>query len=480
MDNTCSKEEFIREFAAQIQNKSASLFIGSGLSRAAGYIDWKGLLKEVAEDIGLNVDKEEDLISLAEYYVNAKRNRVKINTAISQFFGKEIEPTETHFLLASLPITSYWTTNYDKLLERTFSKLNLSFSFLTNDSSLSKYINGKGIVLHKLHGDVDLPQEAVITKMDYDEFAFKHEIILSKLKGEMCSNTFLFLGYSFSDTDINHILTRIRLFYKGNPARTHYCIQEKVKRIVSDKGERETDEELEYRKRKQHHHITSLLTYGIQTVLVDNYEVEIPQILKRIREIVYKKNVFISGSCEDNDSQIELYSQYAKTISTWLIANNYKIYSGYGRNIGAAVVAGVHDGCQVTKRHAIKRFNEQIFVYPFPYKSISDDKERKQIYSELRYNTINKTRIVIIINGTKKLKRNIVVADGVIEEFNIAKNNNCLIIPIAVTGGASAEIWENMKKWDTQYTNSQEFDALKFGRNFEEVYSAIRAIIERN
>ncbi len=478
MDNTCSKEEFIRDYAAQIQNKSASLFIGSGLSRAAGYIDWKGLLKEVAEDIGLNVEKEQDLISLAEYYVNARRNRVKINTAISQFFGKEIEPTETHFLLASLPITSYWTTNYDKLLERTFSKLNLSYSFLTNDSSLSKYINGKGIVLHKLHGDVDLPQEAVITKIDYDEFAFNNEIILSKLKGEMCSNTFLFLGYSFSDTDINHILTRIRLFYKGNPVRTHYCIQEKIKRNVNDKGKYETDEELEYRKRKQQHHITNLLTYGIQTVLVDNYEVEIPQLLKRIREIVYKKNVFISGSCEDNDSGIELYNQYAKTISTWLITNNYKIYSGYGRNIGAAVVAGVHDGCQVTKRHAIKQFNEQIFVYPFPYKSINDENERKQIYTELRCNTISKTRIVLIINGTKKLKRKNVVADGVIEEFNIANDNNCLIIPIAVTGGAAEKIWEIMKNSDTAYTSSQEFNTLKFGVNFEEVYRAVRTIIE--
>lgn len=118
MNITCSQEEFIRDYANQIQNNSASLFIGSGLSRAAGYTDWKGLLKEVAEDIGLNVDQEQDLISLAEYYVNAKRNRVKIDNAISQFFGEAKNPTETHYYLASLPINSYWTTNYDNKFDK--------------------------------------------------------------------------------------------------------------------------------------------------------------------------------------------------------------------------------------------------------------------------------------------------------------------------------------------------------------------------
>lgn len=480
MNVACSEDEFIRDYARQIQQKSATVFVGSGLSRAAGYIDWKGLLKEVALDIGLNVEKEQDLISLAEYYVNSKRSRAKINSAISQYFGEVKTPTETHNLLASLPISSYWTTNYDKLLEKTFEKVGLRYSFLTDDASLHKFINGNEIVIHKLHGDVDNPNEAVITKLDYDEFAFKHEILLSKLKGEMCSNTFLFLGYSFSDTDINHILTRIRLFYKNNPVRMHYCIQEKIKRVSYDNGVLESEEDFEYRKRKQEHYIISLQTYGIQTVLVDDFNIDIPRILKRIRQIVYSKNIFISGACEETDINLDLYCQYARTLSTWLVERNYKIYSGFGKNIGEAVIAGVHDGCQVTKRHTVKRFNDHAFIYPFPYKSIRDKEERKQIYTELRYNTINKTQIVIIINGTKKEGLKQVVSDGILEEFNIAQSMNCKIIPIATTGGAAAEIWAIMSKWNTEYTNTIEFRTLKEGKNFDEVYSAVRAIIGQN
>ena len=314
MDVSCTKEEFIRDFSKQIQNKSASLFIGSGLSRAAGYVDWKGMLKEVAEDIGLNVDKEHDLISLAEYYVNSKKNRSKIDMALSQFFSKKIEPTETHRILASLHITNYWTTNYDKLLEHTFEELNMTYSFLTNDQSLKKYINGNEIIIHKLHGDVDTPNEAVITKTDYDEFAYKHEILLSKLKGEMCTNTFLFLGYSFSDTDINHILTRIKLFYKGQPARNHYCIQEIVKQ-----KENEPKEEFEYRKRKQDHHILDLQNYGVHTVLVEDYNQDIPKILNEIKKRINANNVFISGACDDTNENLNEYVDLTKNLASWLI-----------------------------------------------------------------------------------------------------------------------------------------------------------------
>jgi len=224
MPYECSKEEFLRDFTREILKSSAALFIGSGLSRDAGYAGWKDILKEAAEDIGLDVEKENDLISLAEYYLNNKKGRGKIDTTISEYFSKDYNPTENHSLLASLPIKSFWTTNYDRLLEKSFDQKNLKHSVLTDDTSFKKFIDRNGIVLHKLHGDVETPHEAVITKRDYEEFACKHEILLAKLKGEMCSKSFLFLGYSLSDTDINHILAQIRLFYGGNPPKKHYCV----------------------------------------------------------------------------------------------------------------------------------------------------------------------------------------------------------------------------------------------------------------
>lgn len=472
MANSCSKEEFIREFSKEITKSSAALFVGSGLSRPAGYIDWKGILKEAAVDIGLDVDKEEDLISLAEYYVTNKKNRAKIDNAISEYFSKGFEPTENHGLLASFPITSYWTTNYDQLLERTFERHSLSYTVLTDDESLKKFIDGKDIILHKLHGDVDRPQDAVITRTDYDEFAYKHEILLAKLKGEMCSKTFLFLGYSFKDTDIKHILTRIKLFYKGNPPKSHYGVMARVK-----KTDDETDDEYEYKKRKQGHHIEDLKQYGIQTILVDGYA-EITEMLSEIRHRICAKNVFISGAFEADEANKES-TQFARNIAKWLTENGYYIHTGYGKNVGAEIVAGAFDACEKSKSK-IKKFNGSVFLYPFPYKKTMSVEEKKAVYTELRENAIRKTHITVVINGTKKPPKQstVVVSDGVLEEGRLSLMQGNVVIPIAATGGAAEQLWKEICDTHSDYSKSSDFQALSTSTTFDEIMSAVKNLIK--
>lgn len=58
---------FIDKYVKEIKDNSAAMFIGAGFSKSAGYVDWKNLLRSVAEDLGLDIDKEYDLVSLAQY-----------------------------------------------------------------------------------------------------------------------------------------------------------------------------------------------------------------------------------------------------------------------------------------------------------------------------------------------------------------------------------------------------------------------------
>lgn len=55
-----------------ICSEELGAFIGAGLSIPAGFSSWSELLKEPAEEIGLNVSKEQDLVNLAQYYSNRK------------------------------------------------------------------------------------------------------------------------------------------------------------------------------------------------------------------------------------------------------------------------------------------------------------------------------------------------------------------------------------------------------------------------
>ncbi len=116
MHFTQEQQEFILCYAQSLKNGCASVFLGSGLSRKSGYTGWAELLRKYAKKIGLNVKKEQsDLISLAQYYVNSQQDSIELKKYICKVFAKSDDKkiNVNHLLLSSLPLQSYWTTNYD-------------------------------------------------------------------------------------------------------------------------------------------------------------------------------------------------------------------------------------------------------------------------------------------------------------------------------------------------------------------------------
>jgi len=62
-------------------------------------------LRDIASEIGLDVDKETELIAVAQYHVNENGgNRRKINQVPIEEFTKDSCITENHRILANLPI----------------------------------------------------------------------------------------------------------------------------------------------------------------------------------------------------------------------------------------------------------------------------------------------------------------------------------------------------------------------------------------
>ena len=112
-------ETLIREFTRELRNKNAGIFAGAGLSMPSGYVDWKTLLRNVIQDLGLDPDLESDLVTVAQYYCNrAGGNRAQLSQTIFDHFSQTRQPTPNHEILARLPIQTYWTTNYDKPIEQ--------------------------------------------------------------------------------------------------------------------------------------------------------------------------------------------------------------------------------------------------------------------------------------------------------------------------------------------------------------------------
>lgn len=113
---------FINDYVSKLRQGTATIFFGAGMSKAAGFVDWKELLKDLAEELGLKISEENDLISLAQFHKNKNNNRNKINEKnVNEFTDNGIE-TENHRIIARLPFNTIWTTNYDDLIEDAHTK----------------------------------------------------------------------------------------------------------------------------------------------------------------------------------------------------------------------------------------------------------------------------------------------------------------------------------------------------------------------
>ena len=55
-----NKVAFLREIGKELEQDNVAIFAGSGLSAPAGFVSWVELLRPIAKDIGLDVDKEHD------------------------------------------------------------------------------------------------------------------------------------------------------------------------------------------------------------------------------------------------------------------------------------------------------------------------------------------------------------------------------------------------------------------------------------
>lgn len=463
-------ESFIIKFTKAIQEGNAGLFIGAGISQGAGFVNWKELLKPLAKEINLNIDKENDLLEVAQFYKNKMCGRGEINQEIINNFSKDTILTENIEILTRLPIDTYWTTNYDKLLEEGFRQNNRKIDVKVEQEQLARTIPKRDAILYKMHGDVEYPNKAVLTKDDYETYAEKRPLFRSALKGDLIAKTFLFIGFSFEDPNVNYILSQIHSLV-GENKRQHYCI---IKEVEKDADENE--EEFSYREIKQKLKIEDLKRYGIQAILIKNYD-KITEILKKIEENINKRKIFISGSATEFTKpwSKDKAEDFAYSLAQALIKKDYTIASGFGIGIGSAIINGALDEIYKSK---YKNINDYLCLRPFP-QNISVSKKRKELFTKYREDIIKNIGITIFLFGNKEVNGEIKNADGCLEEFKIAKETGKIIIPIGSTGYAANQILTEIKNNIEKYTYLKKYvNDLETKTEKEEIIKIVLKIID--
>ncbi len=433
---------FIEKFSDEIRNENAAIFAGAGLSVPSGFVDWSSLLKPLAEEIRIDVDKESDLVSVAQYYKNETGNRSEISNRIISEFSKETDIPKNHKILSRLPISTYWTTNYDSLIEDSLKAVSKVVDVKYTVKQLAVTKPKRDAVIYKMHGDKEHPSEAVILKEDYELYRDKYAPFITALSGDLISKTFLFIGFSFSDPNLDYILSRVRVNY-GDSQRTHYAF---VKRVLEN--ECKDKAEFEYLNIKQKLFLNDLKRYNIQALLIDAYS-EITTILQLIENNINHNSIFISGSADSyGDWSEKEATEFISKLSAELIKRDNKIVSGFGLGVGSYVISGALNEIYMKKKIVN---NETLILRPFP-QGTTGEILLKDLWQKYREDMIALSGISIFIFGNKTDDNgNIINANGVHSEFKISSNKSNIIVPVGITGYASEEIWNEVNSNYSMY-----------------------------
>lgn len=232
-----------------LKQEDTVLFIGSGVSLWSGLPSWTGLIQELIDFIrqnGLDANlteqelKRGDLLQAASYgfdkltkqqFAQFIRKASRIETA---------QPQDIHKRITVLGPTCYITTNYDKLLEKSFQKWKSSTYFRTVvNTQLTETAEIVGArannFLFKLHGDAENSESIILTREQYRALNSGGELYhaLETTKTLMLSRPIVYIGFGLRDPDFLYLKDLLINTYKGG-ARDHYA-------IMADISEQEKD-----------------------------------------------------------------------------------------------------------------------------------------------------------------------------------------------------------------------------------------------
>ena len=220
-----TQDELVRQFGPMVLAGTATLFVGAGLSQGAGYPGWGDLLDPIRSEASIPPSVD-DLPLVAEYYIQqVPGGRDRLNADLLSRLGDVTPPptpTEGHKLLAKLNIAETWTTNYDCLIEEADPELKV----IVTDSELADRACA-GRMLIKMHGSLGPGTtgwrvQPVIARSDYESYERGHLRLWTALQAQYLRSTFLFLGFSFSDPNIEILLKLSRRL--GVEAPRHYTV----------------------------------------------------------------------------------------------------------------------------------------------------------------------------------------------------------------------------------------------------------------
>ena len=411
---------YMKDLARELSRGKIAVFTGAGVSASLKFPNWKLLIKDSAEELGLTIDNT-DLTQVAQFYSN-KHSLSKLLTNIVNKLNEVSldKPSDLVSAILKLNLDSIWTTNYDDIFKH-FSPIKCNV-FYDDKSLLNKNI--EGMPIYKINGDINKPESMVITKKDFECYADTHKELMTLLHRELLTKTFLFLGYSFEDGIVLNILQKI-VSYFGDSYPYHYTIM----KDDNNKYFQYFKEDLESR-------------YHIKVIPVNNHD-EIPKMLNNIIAEANKRNVFISGSFDTLPGvERAKVDSFVKNLVDGLYHAKLKIITGVGKGLGAIVTGYAHE--YLLNHHM--NVSDYLELRPFPIKTDNPTVTTKDYRKYMMRDCCNAIFLYGKSSSYKELEEypGKHYSLGTYQEYELARELGINIIPIPSTGYEAEVIYNDL------------------------------------
>jgi hypothetical protein len=212
--------EKAKELARYASQGKLALLIGAGASAGAGLPLWSTLLDRLAEFAGMEEEWQEvkglnlpllDQPLLIEKRLAQQQPGKSLGEAVCEVLAPHHHYSLTHALLAGLPVREAVTTNYDQLFEAAWSEGEEGKEEVRKPPVLP-YAIGPDLDrwLLKLHGCVSHPQDIVLTRDDYLEYAEQRGALAGVVQTLLITRHLLIVGFSLDDPNFYQIVDAVR------------------------------------------------------------------------------------------------------------------------------------------------------------------------------------------------------------------------------------------------------------------------------
>lgn len=189
-------------------------------------------------------------------------------------------------------------------------------------------LHDRDAILYKMHGDCQNSAEAILAKEDYERYHPTRGDFLTALLLVIFSKTFMFIGFSFSDPNMDYVLARM-----FNASRTQSeqalfasCARSQWHPVIPEDLVPPSQARL----------LSRIRSVTTSAPMVDSYD-QITEVLRRVETRHKSKTIFVSGAAHEYGMRWTSNEALDFVHKLWELAarDYFRLVTGLGVGIGS-------------------------------------------------------------------------------------------------------------------------------------------------